>query len=227
MAVELGRDSCHALPVTALLEARRLGVRAGPRTLFEGLDLEVSRGETLAIVGPSGSGKTSLLRTLALLTEPVAGEILLDGKHPDEIGITTFRRRVAYVAQRPVVLDGTVLDNLKFAFGVRAATTEFNLAAARDTLEQLGLPAAVLSQDARTLSQGQRQRVALARTLLTHASVLLLDEPTSSLDPDAVRDVEEQLRLLPCSIVLVTHDEQQIERLATRSLNLSQVIANG
>ena len=213
--------------MTALLEARGLGVRAGPRPLFEGLDLALSPGEVLAIVGPSGSGKTTLLRTLALLIDPLSGEIALDGKSPDAIGITHFRRRVAYVAQRPIVLDGTVLDNLEFAFDFSAAATAFDDVTARATLEQFGVGADVLTQEARTLSEGQRQRIGLIRTLLTEPDVLLLDEPTSALDHDTAVAVETYLRALPCGIIVVTHDPLQVERLEARVLDLREVLGDG
>ena len=170
--------------------------------------LEVASGSMLSVVGPSGSGKTTLLRVTAGLTTPDAGEVLLDGRPvaalpPEDRGLTVM-------FQQPHLFQHlSVLDNV--AFGPRAGGRSRRAArdAARRYLELVHLTDLAARRPAR-LSGGQQQRVALARALATERSLLLLDEPFSSLDRelrhsmhDLLREVREALRP---TVVMVTHD---------------------
>jgi ABC-type multidrug transport system ATPase subunit len=207
--------------MSGLLAARGLELRAGGRILTAGLDLQVSGGEVLAVVGPSGAGKTTLLRALALLDEPAAGQVLLDGRAP--LDAPAFRRAVGYVAQRPTLLDATVGAELQRAFSYASARTRFDSARAEALLARLGLGDA-LGLDARGLSEGERQRVCLARTLLVDPAFLLLDEPTSALDPTAVGRVEAELSVYCAGgggVILVSHDDGLRRRLKSREVALA------
>jgi UDP-glucose/iron transport system ATP-binding protein len=134
------------------------------RVLGTGLDFEVGRGQCLALMAPSGAGKTTLLRTLAGLIDPLEGSLSLEGRGPEAWGWPAWRRRVAYVAQRPVMFGGTVLDNLRRPFLYRSAGTGFDEARTRQWLERLGL-AQYADHAAERLSVGEQQRVSLLRAL--------------------------------------------------------------
>lgn len=215
-----------------LLSINGLSVAAGGVTLFSGLDLKLGSGEMVAVCGPSGSGKTSMLRAVAGLSDPVGGTVLLRGRTPGETGWPLYRRSVLFMDQRPVLIQGTVRDNLSLPFSYAAnSEMEFPEDEAAALLETFGVSSARMDQEARSLSQGQQQRVCLVRAFLIRPEVLLLDEPTSALDRDAVRSVEttlvEETRRRGLAALVVTHDSAQAERLCDRILNLSDYGASG
>lgn len=197
--------------VNPILELIDVGIeRAGARVL-SGIDLPIAVGTITALVGPSGVGKTSLLRCMNRLDRPVAGAIRLDGIDVMRIDPRELRRRIAMVFQVPVVFEGTVGDNLQYGLDKSDRTR------AREALESVGLPADFIERPATALSVGQAQRVCLARALMRRPEVLLMDEPTSSLDRDAGARIEElivRLRASGLTVVCVTHDLQQAQRIA-------------
>jgi putative ABC transport system ATP-binding protein len=205
----------------ASLSVEGLGLSIAGRELCAGLSFGVAPGERVNLSGPSGSGKTLALRAIAGLLDPDAGRLALGGQQPNDMGWPVWRRRVGYVAQRPVMLEGSVGDNLTRAFAYRSATGAFDRGLAHAWLERLGLGDR-LEQTARSLSVGEQQRVSLVRSLLVAPDVLLLDEPTSALDPDATAAVEELLRedCQRIGILFVTHDAAQSERLCDRRVAL-------
>jgi putative ABC transport system ATP-binding protein len=212
-------------PAHLTLTASALSICAGPVRLVEGVDLSLESAELVALTGPSGSGKTTLLRTLAALTGAEHGEIRLNGRTPAEIGWPAYRRQVILVEQRPIMLDTTVEANLRRPFDYGTARASFPPIAARELLDRLLVGADRLSQDARQLSVGQQQRVALVRALLLQPSVLLLDEPTSALDPDALAVTEQTIRehatRYDIAALIVTHDAAQANRWCDRVIDLS------
>jgi putative ABC transport system ATP-binding protein len=209
--------------VTAVLELSALSVRAGGATLVDGLDLRLGPGDRVALVGPSGSGKTSLLRAIALLDDPAAGQLRLRGRTPEEWGYPTWRRRVGYVAQRPSLFDATVDLCLRRPFSYSTAGAPFPEERAHAVLVGLGL-AGARDRDPSTLSEGEKQRVAIARALLVGNDVLLLDEPTSALDHAATAATErlllEETTTRSRALLWVTHDLLQAERTCTRRVDL-------
>jgi len=207
-----------------LLSITGLAVAAGGVRLMERLNLEVSAGEMVALTGPSGCGKTSLLRAVAQLDDPAAGEVRFRGRLPHELGWPQFRRHVVFVHQRPVMLDATAGENLRHPLRHRAVQIPFPADHAAVLLRQVGLATDLLGQPARTLSIGQQQRVSLIRALLVDPEVMLLDEPSSALDDDSRQSVETLLRER-CThagkaAVVVTHDRAQARRLCDRHVDL-------
>ncbi len=200
--------------MTPLLEARELVVLREGRRILDGASMLVRRGETVAIQGPSGSGKSTLARALATLVEPDAGTVLLDGQDAREIAPTEFRTRVAFLAQQPAMFAVTVRDNLEAGPALHGKS--LSDAQARELILAVGLEESILPREARTLSGGEKQRVALARALANTPDVLLLDEPTAALDPDAGELIVALLRSLSArglSVVMVTHDEAHARAL--------------
>lgn len=202
------------------LSARGIELRAGDRTLISGLELEVTEGQTLAVVGPSGAGKTTLLRALCLLDEPAAGEVLWDGAPPADV--PAFRRSVVYLPQRPTLLGPTVGAELSRAFDYASSNGKFDEARAKHLLAEVAIAPAWEAQ-VEPLSEGERQRICLVRALLLEPAFLLLDEPTSALDPASTRLVERLLHdfLLRGGLVLVSHDRAQRDRFQCQEVRLS------
>ncbi len=171
----------------------------------------VAEGQTLALMGPSGSGKTLLLRAIADL-DPSTGEVALDGENRMNLPAPKWRQRVAYVAAEPGWWEQTA----------RAHFADWSLA--QPFTDRLMLPPEIGSAPIARLSTGERQRLALIRALVGNPCVLLLDEPTASLDAEATSAVETILRRRAeegTTIVLATHDAAQAARLAGHVLRLS------
>ncbi len=170
----------------------------------------VPSGGLVRLTGPSGSGKTTLLRTLARLHPRAGGELALRDQAADAVAPTVWRRQVAYVAQRPAMLRGTVETNLRAGAAVAAANGRpHDPAEAGRVLDALGLPTSLLMQDAGTISGGEASRIAVARALLVQPAVLLLDECTAGLDAAAaealVRLVRQVVEGEQCGAVVVAH----------------------
>jgi putative ABC transport system ATP-binding protein len=179
-------------------------------TILEDVDLAVPDRGITVLVGPSGAGKSTLLRLLNRLDVPTAGEVRFRGEPIDAIDPLALRRRVGMVFQRPAPFPGTVRDNLLVA---DPGGSDEDLRAA---LDDARLDARFLDRDADDLSGGEAQRMCLARTLVTRPEALLMDEPTSSLDPDARGGLERTARRLADGgrpLVWVTHDLDQAGRL--------------
>ena len=197
------------LSAAALLSARDL------RSPFGGpFTFDVHAGECIAIQGPSGAGKSVLLRMLADL-DPHEGDALLDGRPASSMSAPDWRAAVVYQAAEPAWWEDTA--------GAHFAAADRDLVDA--TLAALGLAPALLDTDIGRLSTGERQRLALVRSLARRPRVLLLDEPTAALDPDAVARVETLLRARLAdgmALLIVTHAGEQARRLAQRIFRIEQ-----
>lgn len=209
-----------------LLTATGLGRFVADRWLWRDLELALAPGETLAITGGSGSGKTLLLRALAGLDPLDAGEIALDGLPLDGWSMPNYRAQVRYLPQRPVTIEGTVDDGLRFAFRLRVHRgATFSRQRALDLLARVGRDERFLDTRATSLSGGESQLVALVRTLLLPPRVLLLDEPTASLDEATARDVESLVadwleEADDRAVIWTSHRDEQLSRVSRRRLEL-------
>jgi ABC-type sulfate/molybdate transport systems ATPase subunit len=197
------------------LDIQRLQVVRGGRTTLAAEGLAVEAGGVLALLGANGAGKTTLLHAVAGLLR-AEGVVRLDGV---ERSAEERRRLTALVLQRPVLARGSVAANAALGLRLRGVRRRAAVPRARAALQQVGLDD-LAGRDARTLSGGEAQRLALARALAVSPAVLLLDEPTAHLDAVARADVQEQLRRLlhdaggPTAL-LVTHDWREAVRLGT------------
>ena len=213
--------------LSPILETRSLTVRAGDKLILNEVHLQIPPNRVTGLIGPSGAGKSTLLKCLNRLVDltpslKVSGEVLFHGEETRQRHVDSdeLRRRVGIVFQQPVTFPGSIARNVTFAakrLGVigrrdESETVERALIAA-------GLWAEVkdrLSASAQTLSVGQQQRLAIARTLAGKPEVILMDEPTSALDPKTTAAIEETILELKReqTIVLVTHHLDQARRLA-------------
>jgi polar amino acid transport system ATP-binding protein len=194
----------------------------GPQTVLNAVDFDVEFAHTLALIGPSGGGKSTLLRLLAGLDAPDAGEILVNGEplpHNEE-RLRVHRSHTGIVFQAYNLFPhlsalGNVMLPLTEVHGLKASTARDR---AMDVLNRFHLVEHASKQPAQ-LSGGQRQRVAIARALAVDPAFLLLDEPTSALDPEMtseVLDVIAELRESGKPIILVTHEMGFARRSADR-----------
>jgi heme exporter protein A len=184
--------------------------------VLAGVDLVVRPGEALALLGPNGAGKTTLLRILALLLRPSGGRLVLFGYEARDAP-PALRRRLGYVGHESLCYpDLTAAENL--AFYARLFDVPDAPARVAELVAWAGLEAAA-RRPVRFYSRGMGQRLALARALLHGPDLLLLDEPFSGLDPDAVVALQQRLvdlRTAGHAIVLTTHDLERAAPVATR-----------
>lgn len=203
----------------SLIQTIDLHQRFGTRNVLRGISLNVEKGEILAIIGPTGSGKTTLLRLIDQLDQPASGKVLFDGQEVTPRLRTALRRRISMVLQKPVVFDASVYDNVAYPLRVRKYSRKAMPEKVNTMLQTVGLDG-YQKRNARTLSGGETQKVALARALVTDPQVLLLDEPTANLDPVSLNSIEEFIlrfnRDNGMAIVIATHEMAQGQRLAHR-----------
>ena len=205
------------MPETPLFAFEHVSVGPEGARRLDGLDAELPAAGLTVVAGPSGSGKSTLLRLCNRLEVPSAGTVRHHGTDVAERDPLELRREVAMVFQRPVTFPGTVRDNL------HEADAALDDAACIELLERAGLQASFLERDANELSGGEAQRACLARALATRPRVLLMDEPTSSLDGEAAAVLERLARGLVADgtpVVWVTHSHEQLRRLADHVLLL-------
>ncbi|MFP3501715.1 ATP-binding cassette domain-containing protein [Burkholderia sp. SIMBA_062] len=212
---------------TGLIEAQQITRRdaSSGKTLLTPTDFSLAAGSRIAITGASGSGKSVLLRALALLDPLDGGHILWRGKRIRRGAIPGYRRRVAYVRQRPAQMDDTVEAQLRYPYSLaiyRDAT--FDRARAEALAARAGRGADFLDKRASELSGGEAQIAALLRVLQLDPDVLLLDEPTSALDPDSTRAIEALVGAWfdaapdARAYMWISHDPAQAARIGTMRL---------
>ncbi len=200
-----------------VLVVEKLTKRFGERVAFSEISFEVGQGEVFGFLGPNGAGKTTTVRTLGTLIEPTSGSATVAGVPLNLANQVAIRQRVAIMPEAPgLYLRLTVKENLEFfagLYGVRHAEERVN-----DALDAVNLRERA-SDLCGGLSKGLRQRVGLARTLLSDPTIMFLDEPTSGLDPVATLEVHNlitALRRKGITIFLTTHRLEEAEKLCDR-----------
>ena len=215
----------HRLPA-ALIRLDDVSLRFGERLALRNLNLQIHRGDRIALVGANGAGKTSLLRLLNGLVAPSSGQRCW---LPPDAGMAGMAAQpagrapvTAMLFQRPFLLHFSVRRNLQLALWLAGVPAAQRASRLQDALQRVGL-LALAERPARALSGGQQQRLALARAWAVQPDMLFLDEPTASLDPTARREVEaliDEFGHAGMTLVMSTHNLGQAKRLTSRVLYL-------
>ncbi len=215
----------------ALIQYRGVYKAFGKKKIFEGLDLEVQKGETLTIIGGSGTGKSVLIKCLIGLLNPDAGSIVFDGQDVTQLneeGLRAVRKRVSMVFQGSALFDSlSVGENI--AYPLRENMPELSEEEVRarvaKKLELVNL-AGIEQMKPSDLSGGMRKRVGLARAIATDPEVILWDEPTTGLDPISTRVIDELIlsmkKTLGATSIVVTHDMDSAFRVSDRMAMLAR-----
>ncbi len=206
-----------------------LTFRHGEHSLFDGLSLHVPAGAICAMLGPSGVGKSTLGELMARYYDPEGGSIRIDGHDLRDLTVASVRKLIMLVEQVPYLFQTTVRENIAYACP-EATQAEIEAAAQSAAIHEriLALPQGydtVLAERGQTLSAGERQRIALARALLANPAVLILDEPTSSLDEANEAAIADTLAtaLKGRTAILITH-RAGLARIAEQTIQLGAVV---
>jgi len=195
---------------TEAIAAYQVNYQTKFRTLLTNISVTIAKGSKTALIGATGSGKTTFLRLLNRLADPSSGSILLNGKNIQEIPIQTLRRRVLLVPQESSLLGMTVAEAIAYPLKLQNfSQSEIDLRSQK-WLDKLQIDRKLLNRQELELSLGQRQWISIARALVLEPEILLLDEPTSSLDRGLAHlllDILTELTELsqPVTVVMINH----------------------
>jgi tungstate transport system ATP-binding protein len=209
------------------VEVRELCKEYSGRRVLDNISFSVKYGEIFTLVGPNGAGKTTLLRILDMLDEPTSGEVWLEGSKIDYSGKNKhlIRRKIGFVPQKPILFNASVFENVAYSLRFRGLDERSVKGSVKEALEAVKLNN-FEGRNALTLSGGEAQRVSLAQTLVAKPPLLLLDEPTSNLDPKSTSIIEEALlhtnRENKTTIIITSHDILQVEHIANHIAILNE-----
>jgi ABC-2 type transport system ATP-binding protein len=213
-----------------MIEATGLTKRFGSVRALDKVSFEVKKGEVVGFLGPNGAGKSTTMRILTCFTAPTNGTAKVKGfdVFDDPLGV---RQSLGYLPQRaPLYADMTVYDYLQFAAQIRGLDESKFKARLKKVIEVCGL-AQSLGKDISTLSHGYRQRVGLGQALIHDPPILILDEPTSDLDPNEKAEVLKYIKEIgkDRTILLSTHNLGEVEEACARAIIVSKgrVVADG
>jgi osmoprotectant transport system ATP-binding protein len=215
--------------MAAAIEFRNLSLTTPQgRLLLDNISLDLEEGTVTAVLGRSGSGKTTLLRTVNRMVEPIAGDVLVNGKSIRTADLIALRRGMGYVIQETGLFPHfTVERNVGVVLEAEGRSRQERALRSRELLGAVGLdPGNFASRHPHQLSGGQRQRVGLARALAAEPGILLMDEPFGALDPLTRAEMQDMLRGLLArlrkTVLLVTHDLDEALYLGHRIVLLSE-----
>ncbi len=200
------RTSTGLLPLTV----RSVNLSIDGTALLKDISLTIDNNKITALMGHNGAGKSLLIRVLHGILTPQSGQVEWNGQPVEDIKV---RKRQSMVFQKPVLLRRSVAANIDYVLALRKLSSKTR----RDELLQIAGLSEKAKQQARSLSGGEQQRLAIARALATNPEVLLMDEPTANLDPQATSRIESlihQASEQAIKIILVTHDLAQAQRVA-------------
>ena len=207
----------------SLFELEQVGYQINGNQILKDLSLTVNFNGITGVIGPSGIGKSTVLHLLNKLISPTQGRILYQNKDITTISSRNLRKEIGLVQQSPFLFPGTVLENIKYGpkiWGEQLEEKRINY-----LLMSVGLPKSLINKDISQLSGGEAQRVNFIRTLANEPKVLLLDEPTSSLDITSEKLIEKSLTSLSeqgTGILIVTHSLEQAKRITDQLIILKK-----
>jgi ABC-2 type transport system ATP-binding protein len=218
------------MPTDVMIQASDLTKNYGAFRALDKISFEVNRGEVVGFLGPNGAGKSTTMRILTCFISPTQGTARVNGADVFDQPLAV-RRSIGYLPQRaPLYTEMSVLEYLRFASDLRQLDPAKFIKRAKDVVEVCGI-AQVLGKEIRHLSHGYRQRVGLAQALIHDPPILILDEPTSDLDPNEKAEFLEYLQRIGTdrTVLLSTHNLAEVEAACARAIIVrkGRVVADG
>lgn len=205
----------------SVLQFQNLSYINDNKTILSDISIDINTRDFISVVGPSGSGKSTFLKLCCHLISPSSGDVRYKGKSVMEYNPTELRKSIAYCFQTPYLFGDTVMDNISFPFSIRSQAVDMDRVL--ELLTAFKLDKDYLNREVKNLSGGEKQRLALIRTLLFRPDILLLDEVTSALDMDNTLIVEDSIKTLNkdgVTILWITHNTEQSKKYANKVLSL-------
>ncbi len=210
----------HGQSPSPQLQLQQVSVVVNPsnRYLLQDISFDVEVGDRIGIVGASGAGKTTLLRLLNRLNASTSGSILYQGKTLEQHPVRQLRQQIMLVPQEPKLLGMTVKEALAYPLVLQNLSQESIQERLKSWSQRFGIPNDWLDRTELQLSVGQRQWVSLARACIVEPTVMLLDEPSSALDPGRIAQLVEILNPAPWTLMIASHQIHLLKQLCNRLL---------
>ena len=205
----------------SLLEFQNVSFNSDNKVILEDISFSVEPGDFVSIVGPSGSGKSTLLKLCSNLISPDNGDIIFNGKNYTDYNPVDLRKSIMYCFQTPYLFGKTVMDNIEFPYSIRNIKPDFTRVNSLFTM--FNMSSDYLKRDVKNLSGGEKQRIALIRSMIFMPKILLLDEITSALDVDNTLIVEKVIASINnegTTVIWITHDPVQSRKYANKVLTI-------
>lgn len=218
-------------PIKGDLEVKNMSFKYSEQGsyIFKDLSFNIKAGQSVAIVGPSGCGKTTLIKVMMNLLTDVSGDILVDGKAIDKIGINSYRSQIAAVMQEDILLSGSIAENISFfddKLDMKRIHAVATLAVIHEDIMQMPMGYESLVGDmGSSLSGGQKQRILLARALYANPKILFLDEATSHLDKNNESIINKNIQKLGITRIIVAHRKETVS-MVDKIINLKEYQKN-
>ena len=205
----------------SLVEFQNVSFVDEDKTILKNISVSIGQGDFISIVGPSGSGKSTFLKLCSHLISPTDGNIVFKGKNFTEYNPAELRKSIAYCFQTPYLFGDTVLENINFPFSIRYI--KLDQKRVNDLFSMFHMSTDYLGKDTKNLSGGEKQRIALIRSLLFMPKILLLDEITSALDVENASIVENVITSLNnegITVLWITHNLEQSRKYANKLMTI-------
>ncbi|MCY6370060.1 ATP-binding cassette domain-containing protein [Clostridium ganghwense] len=206
-----------------ILEFEKVYFNDGKKNILKDINLKIENRDFISIVGPSGGGKSTLLKLISHLISPTEGSIHYKGNNILEYAPTELRQHCAYCYQNPHLFGNTVLENLSFPYEIRGKEVDFEKI--YELLALFKMDKNYINKNVDKLSGGEKQRLALIRTLTFNPEILLLDEITSALDVDntiIVENIIKELNKKGVTVLWITHNLEQSKKFANKLLTIEE-----
>ncbi len=204
-----------------MLEFQNVSFDNDDKTILKNISVSIEQGDFISIVGPSGSGKSTFLKLCSHLISPTNGNIVFKGKNFTDYSPTELRKNIAYCFQTPYLFGDKVIENINFPFSIR--NVKLDQKKVSELFSMFHMAEDYLNKDVRNLSGGEKQRIALIRSLIFMPEILLLDEITSALDMENTKIVEnviDSLNKEGVTILWITHNPEQSRKYANKVLTI-------
>ncbi|MEG1637155.1 MAG: ATP-binding cassette domain-containing protein [Cellulosilyticaceae bacterium] len=207
----------------SILEIKDLYYKVENTNILNGISISIDQGDCISLVGQSGSGKSTLMKLCADLIPLSKGGIWYKGKSYKEYDPIELRRQITYCIQMPHLFGESIYENLEFPFKIRKESMDKEKVV--ELLEKFNLDESFLTKEVKSLSGGEKQRIALIRNLIYTPEILLLDEATSALDKENTQVIEQYVKELNqkgVTVLWITHDAEQSEGIFNKRIVISE-----